>query len=133
MTPMLRGRLCKVSGLATPRQSRRVVGQSTSRARCLLLVGGAGRVELASRVPESLRAMLETGRGLLRDPAKVQHFFESTEDNLRYLDPKLTRPGCDFGRASSELFEAGVAEVTREEPKEEIGLLSRSARATSYA
>ena len=89
-----------------------------------LPVGGAGRAELASIAPESLRAMLETGHGLLRDTVEVQQLFESNEGNLRYLDPKLARPGYDFGRALSGLFEAGAVEVTSEGPEEEMGMCS---------
>ncbi|CAK0873971.1 unnamed protein product [Prorocentrum cordatum] len=48
-------------------------------------------------MPEPLLKMLGAGHGLLRDPAA--------------LDPKLARRGCDFGRALSELFDAGVVEL----------------------
>ena len=91
-------------------------------------VGGACRVELASIMPESPRTARETGHGPPRVPAEFQQFLESTEDNLRYLDPTLARPGYNFGRALSELFEAGTAEIIHEEPKEEIGLFFRAAQ-----
>eukprot|EP00959_Pyramimonas_sp_CCMP1952_P398422 8348159-Pyramimonas_sp.AAC.1 len=61
-------------------------------------------------MPGPLLKMLEAGHGLLREPAEVQSLFESCNDSLRYLDPMLARRGCDFGRALSELFDAGVVE-----------------------
>ncbi|CAK0796885.1 unnamed protein product [Prorocentrum cordatum] len=83
---------------------------------------GAGRVDLGSLTPEPLLKMLEAGHGLLREPAEVQSSLGSRNDNLRYLDPKLARRGCFFGRALSELFDAGAARVDPGNALEEIGL-----------
>ncbi|CAK0825378.1 unnamed protein product, partial [Prorocentrum cordatum] len=85
--------------------------------------GGAGRVDTGSIAPGPLLKMLGAGRGVLREPAEVQSLFESRNGNLRYLDPKLARRGCDFGRSLSGLSDAGVVEVDPGNVLDEIGLL----------
>ncbi|CAK0904390.1 unnamed protein product [Prorocentrum cordatum] len=120
---MLRGRLCRDFDLATLSLSRKAAGQSTSRVRFHYPVEVlAGSIDMGSIVPEPLLEMLEAGHGLLRDPAEVHSLFEYCTDNLRYLDPKLARRGCDVARALSDLFDAGVVEADPGGALEEIGL-----------